>query len=93
MAILDFLKRKKKNIDLEPLPEITPPASYKPLPTSEPAYQVQPQTQTNIQPRMSNPEMEVVISKIENLRMQYEAINARLQNIERMVTEIRSFCK
>lgn len=37
--------------------------------------------------------LDLVLSQMENLRMQYEAISSRLQNIERLVSEIRSFCK
>jgi hypothetical protein len=38
-------------------------------------------------------EMDLILSQLENVRMQYEAISARLQNIERLVSEIRRFWK
>jgi hypothetical protein len=38
-------------------------------------------------------QMDLILSHMESLRIQYEAINARLQNLERTVNEIRSFCK
>jgi len=38
-------------------------------------------------------QMELLRTQLDNMRMQYESISARLQNIERLVAEIRSFCR
>ncbi|MBN2252158.1 MAG: hypothetical protein JW701_00565 [Kosmotogaceae bacterium] len=38
-------------------------------------------------------QMDLLVSQMDSLRIQYDAINSRLSNIERLVAEIRSFCK
>jgi len=37
--------------------------------------------------------LELVMTRLDSLSTQYAAMNERLKNIERLVTEIRSFCK
>ena len=94
-------RKRKKETDTakldEPLyprpkiqPRVTP--SQPPLPEARPA----PLTFQQPSPMQSasgdlKPQVDLVMSQMQTLRMQYDAINARLQNIERVVTEIRSF--
>lgn len=83
MGILDKLRRKKKSeLDEPRFPEGIPPS-----PLTAPAVT------TSVATSSLKAEMDLVLSQMENMRMQYEAISSRLQNIERLVTEIRSFCK
>lgn len=84
MGILDRLRRKKKT-ELDK-PRFPSEAQYAPT-TPAPAVP------TSITTGSLKAEMDLVLSQMENMRMQYEAISSRLQNIERLVTEIRSFCK
>jgi hypothetical protein len=89
MGILDFLRRRKKKVDdFGPMPEVTPPGQP-PAPGARamPMYPRTPDAGT------MRAEMDLILSQMETLRIQYEAINARLQNIERVVTEIRGFCR
>ncbi len=87
MGIIDRIKRlftrKKSTLDDPRLPErrsATRELSTTPITKSD---------------NMSGlkAEVEIIHSQIENMRIQHEAINARLQNIERLVNEIRGFCE
>ena len=83
MGLFSRWKKKKEKLDEPKFPTNAP---Y-PQPTqTAPAV---PMSSTS----SVKAEMDLVLSQMENLRMQYEAINAKLQNIERVVAEIRSFCK
>lgn len=95
MGLLDRLRRRKKTGILdEPsfpagYPETAATAAYAPV-----AYvSTAPAVPTSAATSSLKAEMDLILSQMENLRMQYEAIGARLQNIERIVAEIRSFCK
>lgn len=80
MGILSRLKgafRRKKKE--EPLPEIEKPKVELGL---------EPVTMENVRAKM-----ELVVTQMDSLRTQYEAMNERIKNIERLVTEIRGFCK
>jgi hypothetical protein len=55
------------------------------------AYGMQPASGANI--NILKPQMDLILSQMESLRVQYEAINSRLSNIERTINEIRTFCK
>lgn len=85
MGFFDRFRRKKKEKEIEPLPG------------SEEEYAaamgVSPAMQRAAMAGTTRAQMDLILSQIETLRIQYEAINSRLQNIERLVTEIRSFCK
>jgi len=83
MGILDRLRRKKKS------EFVGTPAAL-----GSPAYTVAaPAVPTPAATGSLKAEMDLVLSQMENLLMQYEAIDARLQNMERVIKEIRSFCK
>lgn len=89
MGIVDWFRgRGRKKRDSHPMPAVTPPGQP-PVPGARavPVYPRTPDTGT------MRAEMDLILSQMETLRIQYEAINARLQNIERLVTEIRGFCK
>lgn len=89
MGILDKLRRKKKGrLDEPRFPTDAPPVG-----TVAPALSHAPAVPTSATRGSLKAELDLVLSQMENLRMQYDAISSRLQNIERLVTEIRSFCK
>jgi len=97
MGILDKLRRKKKVKLDEPkfpagLSPAMPRAAVAPALPPPPAP-VAPAVPTSAMRGSVKAELDLVLSQMENVRMQYEAISSRLQNIERLVTEIRSFCK
>jgi hypothetical protein len=83
MGLLSRFRKKKEKLDEPKFPANVP--QQQPAQTA-PAV---PMSSTS----SIKAEMDLVLSQMENLRMQYEAINAKLQNIERVVTEIRSFCR
>ncbi len=37
--------------------------------------------------------MDLMMTRLDSLSTQYATVNERIKNIERLVTEIRSFCK
>ena len=82
MGIIDRIKSKfKKKEELPPLPELptTPTA-----PTSE----LGEVTAENVKAKL-----ELMMTRLDSLSTQQAAMNERIKNIERLVTEIRSFCK
>lgn len=89
MGFFDRFRRKKGGRGTEPLPG-----------GPEQEYAAAAAT-TGVSPAMhraavagsNRAQMDLILSQIETLRIQYEAINSRLQNIERLVTEIRGFCR
>jgi hypothetical protein len=85
MGIFDRFRRKKK--DKRPGDDLMPGGPTPGVSPSTAAYQRSAMTGS------MRAEMDLILSQMETLRIQYEAINTRLQNIERLVTEIRSFCK
>ncbi len=89
MGILNRLKRRKK--DKLDDPALPLDSSGRAVPRS--ALPQAPAVPTSATRGSLKAELDLVLSQMENLRMQYEAISSRLQNIERVVTEIRSFCK
>jgi len=89
MGIFDRFRRKKK----ESLDEPKFPAAAPQTRPVAPGVPVAPAVPTSATRDSLKAEVDLVLSQMENVRMQYEAISARLQNIERLVTEIRSFCK
>jgi len=90
MGILDRLRRKKKDRLDEPRYPTAAPTTTAP---AAPVVHIAPAVPTSATAGSLKAEMDLVLSQMENLRMQYEAVSSRLQNIERLVTEIRSFCK
>ena len=93
MGILDRLRRKKKYRDFdinEPMPTST---SAAPAQLAYPAQPAAPAVPRATAPESLKAQMDLVMSQMENLRIQYEAIDSRLQNMERVIKEIRSFCK
>jgi len=81
MGILSNLKQKLSRKKLEPLPPLPP------LP-SKPEISFEPTNMDNVKAKM-----ELVLTQMDSLRIQYETLNERIKNIERLVTEIRSYCK
>lgn len=92
MGILDIFKRKKKSTGLSIRPGVRPPGAQ-PAPLGQQTAMQSAYPRTPAVPGNARAEMDLMRSQMDNLRIQYEAINARLQNIERLVAEIRSFCK
>lgn len=107
MGIFDRLRRKKKSkLDepsfpsatsyapatryAEPAPMPTPtalsPVAMPPLPRA-------PAVPLSATSGSMKAELDLVLSQMQNLRMQYESITSQLQNIQRLVSEIRGFCK
>ena len=96
MGILDriniFKRRQKKYSDLESDPESSlsaPMVSDATTSSSTMAASVAMSSAAHAQ----RAQMDLLISQIESIRIQYDAINSRLSNIERVLTEIRSFCR
>lgn len=91
MGLFDFLFKRGERLDEPRLP--TGPAHS--FSADMAAMQARSDvTQIAPEPRGSpEVQMQLLRTQLENMRMQYEAINARLQNIERVVMEIRSFWK
>lgn len=82
MGIFDRFRRKKKaKLEALPSPAVGTDAGRGPV------------TPTSVATGNVKAQMDLVLAQVDSLRMQYETINARLQNIERLVTEIRSFCR
>ncbi len=77
MGILDRFKKKK----IEPLLPL-PAEPVKPILSTEPA------TMENLKAKI-----DLTLTHMDNLRIQYENLNERMKIIERLVTEIRSYCK
>lgn len=78
MGILDRLRRKK-----EPLPPLPPPE-----PEPKPDTGLSLAAEGNVKAKI-----ELMMTQMDSLQTQYAALNERIKNIERLVTEIRSFCK
>lgn len=108
MGIFDKLRRKKKSkLDEPRFPSATqyaPPPAYTepaPMPTrtapiampAMPPLPRAPAVPLSATSGSLKAELDLVLSQMENLRMQYESITSQLQNIQRLVSEIRSFCK
>ena len=104
MGFFDWLFRRKKSELDEPRLPAGPATSFAPE-VGRTQQQAQgdllsqrilveaPAVPTSITAMSLKAEMDLVLSQMENMRMQYEAISSRLQNIERLVSEIRRFWK
>ena len=85
MGIFSWLRRKKKeSLPLEPIEAagVTERATRAVISGTEPV------TMENVRAKL-----ELMMTRLDSLSTQYAAMNERLKNIERLVTEIRSFCK
>lgn len=83
MGVVDRIKgafRRKKDMELPPMPEI---------PEAKPALS----EAGDINIENYKAKMELMMTKLDSISTQYAALNERVKNIERLVTEIRSFCK
>lgn len=91
MGLLDAVFKRKERLDEPRLP--TGPAHQ--FSAEMESRQPQPDVARIAPEPRGSPEvqMELLRTQLDNMRMQYDAINARLQNIERIVSEIRSFWK
>jgi len=81
MGVFSNLKQKLSRKKLEPLPPLPS------LPT-KPEVSFEPTNLENIKAKV-----ELSLTQLDSLRIQYETLNERIKNIERLVTEIRSYCK
>lgn len=81
MGILSSIKQKLGKKKLEPLPPL-------PLLPTKPEVSFEPTNIENVKAKV-----ELSLTQLESLRIQYETLNERIKNIERLVTEIRSYCK
>jgi hypothetical protein len=88
MAFFDFLRKKKEELDEPALPTGPAHKFSTDIAARHDASAIMPEP--NQTPAV---QMEILRTQLDNMRMQYESINARLQNIERLVTEIRGFWK
>jgi hypothetical protein len=81
-GIKNPFKKEKKEVDIPLLPQ-------QPLPTEvkEESVKVEPIPETKIK------EIEVLNAKIDALKFQYEALNEKINNIEKMVREIYQLAK
>jgi len=77
MGILDRFKKKKEEPVVLPME-----------PVKKPEFGAEPATLENVKARM-----ELILTQLDSLRIQNENLNERIKNIERLVTEIRSYCK
>jgi len=91
MGLFDFIFKRKERLDDPRLPS-GPAHSFS---ADMAAMQARSDVARIAPEPRGSPEvqMELLRTQLDNMRMQYESINARLQNIERVVMEIRSFWK
>ena len=80
MGFFDRFRRKKKETELPELPEEHVPATGQVGLESANAENVK-------------AKIELLMTQMDSLQTQYSALNERIKNIERLVMEIRSFCK
>jgi hypothetical protein len=71
-------KRKKDEDELPPIKDMETPA----------VSELGEVTAENVKAKM-----ELMMTRVDSLSTQYAAMNERIKNIERLVTEIRSFCR
>lgn len=81
---LIFGGRKKKSTTEEPLNYPTP---YTPSANQPSAYP------TDVSSENLKAKVDLMLTQIDSLKIEYEAINQRIQNIERMVREIYAMAK
>jgi hypothetical protein len=83
LGIKNPFKKEKKEVDIPLPPQPPPPAEVK-----EESVKFEPPIQeTKIK------EIEVLNAKIDALKFQYEALNEKINNIEKMVREIYEMAK
>jgi hypothetical protein len=82
LGIKNPFKKEKKEVDI-PLPSQQPP----PAEVKEESIKVEPAPETKIK------EIDVLNAKIDALKFQYEALNEKINNIEKMVREIYEMAK
>jgi len=82
MGLLDFFRKKEKERLDDPL-NTSSRFKYPSMDIKDNLSQ---------SPTEIRSQIDLLTSQMQSLRLQYDAINARLQNIERIVTEIRSYC-
>lgn len=85
MGILSSIKDRFKR--KEPMPsDVTKPEI--PKPTGLEVSPLEKTTAENVRAKM-----DLVMTQLDSLRTQYETLNERIKNIEKLVMEIRSYCK
>jgi len=76
---------KKKELVVEESPPINYPASLPPA--NQPSYP------TDASAENLKAKVDLMLTQIDSLKIEYEAINQRIQNIERMVRELYAMAK
>ena len=76
---MGILDRFRRKKKEEPLPE---------LPVEPKDMGIESVTAKNVKAKI-----DLMMTQIDSLSTQYTALNERIKNIERLVTEIRSFCR
>ncbi len=81
---LIFGRGKKKEPSAEETPLTEYPAPY--VPTNQPNY-------PDALSENLKAKIDLMLSQVDSLKIEYEAINQRIQNIERMVRELYTMAK
>ncbi|MEK6909870.1 MAG: hypothetical protein AABW61_02205 [Candidatus Aenigmatarchaeota archaeon] len=74
----------------EPAPEETPLTNY---PTYTPPINQPPAYPVDASTENLKAKVDLMLTQIDSLKIEYEAINQRIQNIERMVRELYAMAK
>ncbi len=77
---------KKKELPAEEVPLTSYPPPYTP-PVAQPSYP------TDASSENLKAKVDLMLTQIDSLKIEYEAINQRIQNIERMVRELYAMAK
>jgi len=83
---------KKKEPPAEEIPLANYPLPYTP-PVAQPSYSAQPTYPTDASSENLKAKVDLMLTQIDSLKIEYEAINQRIQNIERMVRELYAMAK
>ncbi len=81
MGLFSIFKRKKKK-ELPPLEELPKIPEVSPTPEKK----LEESSVENLKVKM-----DLILTHLDSLKTQYEALNERIKNIEKMVEEIRSY--
>ena len=83
---------KKKEPPVEEVPLTSYPPPYTP-PVAQPDYSAQLSYPTGAAAENLKAKVDLMLTQIDSLKTEYEAINQRIQNIERMVRELYAMAK
>ena len=82
---------KKKERPAEEVPLTSYPPPYTP-PAAQPSYS-QPSYPTDASSENLKAKVDLMLTQMDSLKIEYEAINQRIQNIEKMVRELYAMAK